>query len=348
MKPPELVREPARAWPAALERRKSPRTGRASALDPRMRTVDTGACKLHVYEAGDADRPAVLFLHGFPDCHRVWSHQLDSLSHELHTIAFDLRGCGLSGRATGTDAYLIENLLPDIEAVIDAVRGPQGKVHLVGHDWGSVLGWSFVSHPAYAHRVLSWSSISGVHAGLVRPTLRSQWRRGGRHAWAVTGQLLRSWYAMALSLPGVGDAWVRRGGARALKAALMRGGVARDDAYLSMDDEEARRRAAASVALYRQNLRRLPEAPAAHSIAAPVQLIVPVHDSFLRPVAYEGLSRYCRHLERWDIAANHWVQRSHHEDVTVLLRAFIQRQAQAPSSLSATGFRFSRELAGAR
>ncbi|MES2089317.1 MAG: alpha/beta fold hydrolase [Pseudomonadota bacterium] len=338
MKPRDLALElePGSAWPPTLDRRKRQCSIHALAAAPRERMVAGRQCNLNVFEAGNADRPAILFLHGFPDCHQVWSHQLKNLSDEFHVIAFDLRGCGLSGAASEANAYLIENLLPDIEIVINAVRGPRAQVHLVGHDWGSVLGWSFVSHPEYAERVLSWSSISGVHAGLVLPTLRSQWRQGGRHARAVLGQLLRSWYVAALSLRGVGNAWLRWGGVKALKAVLAQGGVDPDDAYLAMDADTVNRRATASVALYRQNLRKLPAAPAARSITVPVQLIVPVLDRFLRPVVYEGLGEVCRHLERWDIAANHWVQRSHPNEVTQLLRSFINRQIETRAKFRTT------------
>ena len=53
-----------------------------------MRRVAGDGVDLAVWEAGDG--PAVLLLHGFPDTHRLWRHQLTALS-----------GGGLTASATG-------------------------------------------------------------------------------------------------------------------------------------------------------------------------------------------------------------------------------------------------------
>src|SRR5205085_969867 len=57
-------------------------------------------------------------------------------------------------------------LVRDMAAVIDAVS-PDEKVHLVGHDWGSIQAWEAVT--TMPERFASFTSISGPgldHAGL--------------------------------------------------------------------------------------------------------------------------------------------------------------------------------------
>ncbi|WP_372609950.1 alpha/beta fold hydrolase, partial [Halomonas sp.] len=60
--------------------------------------------------------------------------------------------------------YRITALLEDIEAVRETLGADQ--FHLVGHDWGATVGWSYVTHPDHAERVIRWSFISGPHLAI--------------------------------------------------------------------------------------------------------------------------------------------------------------------------------------
>lgn len=292
----------------------------------RERMIPTPDGELYVVDAGNPKHPAILFLHGFPDCHRVWEHQLRDLSREFHVIAFDLRGCGRSAPVPGRDNYRIERLLPDIAAVIDAVRGRDAAVHLVGHDWGSVLGWSFVSHPQYGRRVRSWTSMSGPHVGLMWQWLFRKLRSGRlADAKAAFEQFAHSWYIFALNIPGAGRALFRFAGVELWQRALRQGGVRAGDPYLDIGQDEVEQIVLGPIGLYQQNAFRPPQVPAPGSIRLPVQLIVPLDDQFIRPGLFEFLDETCTDLTRVPLDANHWAQRSHAAEVTALLRAFVQR-----------------------
>jgi pimeloyl-ACP methyl ester carboxylesterase len=74
-------------------------------------------------------------------------------------IAFDQRGYSPGARPEQRSAYTIPNLVGDVMAVADAVAAE--KFHLIGHDWGSAVGWNTVmQHP---DRILSWTGISIAH-----------------------------------------------------------------------------------------------------------------------------------------------------------------------------------------
>ena len=60
-------------------------------------TVRSGDKDLHVVRGGDAAHPTVLFLHGYPDSHRVWRESMEALSDEYRVVAFDMRGVQGSG-----------------------------------------------------------------------------------------------------------------------------------------------------------------------------------------------------------------------------------------------------------
>ncbi|MDB4988600.1 MAG: short chain dehydrogenase, partial [Myxococcaceae bacterium] len=111
-------------------------------LPRRIRRVVSHDVELHVVEVGDAHKPPLLLIHGFPDSHEVYAPLLDDLGRDFHVATFDLRGVGHSSAPKQSAGYRIENVLPDFSAVIDAVFGSDASVHLLAHDWGSVLAFS--------------------------------------------------------------------------------------------------------------------------------------------------------------------------------------------------------------
>lgn len=302
----------------------------------RSRKVTTQDSVLHVVEDGDPRNPGILFLHGFPDCHGVWSHQLAALASDFHVIAFDLRGVAESTAPSREDGYRIERILPDIEAVIDATRGPDGKVHLVGHDWGSVLGWSFVGEPRYAARVRSWTSMSGPHVGLMlEGAKRGLLGRDGKRRWQTIAQILGSWYVYALNIPGYGEMFFRLVGAKGWRHALEQGGVPPSDPYLRITDADVLARTRNPIGLYQQNLRPPPAPLAKGSVRTPTLLVVPLRDRFVKPVNFADLGEVCTKLERVELEANHWAQRSHPDVITALVRDFVSRNERLASEAGA-------------
>lgn len=299
----------------------------------RRRQVKSGELVLHVVEDGDRNRPGILFLHGFPDDHRVWMHQFRALSKDFHVIAFDLRGCGRSAVPKGRRAYRIGRVLPDILAVIDATRGPAGQVHLVAHDWGSVLGFSFVADPALATRVASFTGMSGPHVGLMWQWLRRKLQSGRREDLrAAVDQVIHSWYIFAMHVPFLAPAAFRFAGAEIRHWMLSRNGVPEGDAYLDAGQDDVLRNSLHAMGLYRQNAFLPPAAPAPGSIRLPVQLLLPLQDRFIRPQLFEFLDEVCTDLTRVPLEAPHWAQRSEPEEVTALIRGFITRLSRSPAS----------------
>ncbi len=96
--------------------------------------------ELEVWEEGPKDAPALIFLHGFPESHRTWRHQIAHLAPRFRCIAPDLRGYGGSSRPEGVEAYATPALVGDILALADALD--VGGFAVLGHDWGGVLAWS--------------------------------------------------------------------------------------------------------------------------------------------------------------------------------------------------------------
>lgn len=100
-------------------------------------TVSTSGINIHYAATGEGD--TVLFLHGFPDHWLTWWRQMDALSENHHVAAMDLRGFNLSEQPIAPDAYEVDHLIADVEAVINDIGS--GPVTLIGHDWGGFVAW---------------------------------------------------------------------------------------------------------------------------------------------------------------------------------------------------------------
>ena len=156
--------------------------------------LERGDVNLHVVASrGDPHerRAPVLFLHGYPDTHATWSRQLEGLASMHPVAAFDMRGVGDSSAPVAADGLRIARYLDDIEAVIDRVAGPEGQVHLVGHDWGGALGWQFAADPARAARLRSYTAIAAPHAGSAMALFRERLRRHNLADLALLADQLR-------------------------------------------------------------------------------------------------------------------------------------------------------------
>ena len=83
-----------------------------------MPTVQTNDIQTYYEEQGDG--PPVLFVHGAVLDHGQWDPQVDALSDEYRTIAYDVRGHGRTG-GSERDAYSIDLFADDLNAFITAL-----------------------------------------------------------------------------------------------------------------------------------------------------------------------------------------------------------------------------------
>lgn len=296
-------------------------------MNIRTRTVTSQDVELYVKEAGDPNRAAILFLHGFPDDHEVWRSQFNALSDEYHVICYDTRGVGKSSWSAKKDAYRIDRILKDIDAVISATRGSEGKLHLVGHDWGSVLGWSYVFSSDYKHRILSWTSISGPPLGIVWHKARDDFSSFSptRVAGAVS-QLAHSWYIYSMFLPGFWENVLMPTSPLWLRPIVYGEDISSGAFFKKESKREINRKIVHALGLYRENVFDPPELPEENSCDIPTQLIVAKKDKFIRPSLFDSLGRYVKNITRKSVNAGHWVQLSKPEVITDAIRCFVGQQ----------------------
>ena len=103
---------------------------------------------------------SVILLHGFPETSRMWYQLIPILANEgFKVIAPDQRGYSQGARPSQISDYTIDKLSKDITDIADAFQ--LEKFHLIGHDWGSAVGWYTVS--INADRIISWTALSVPH-----------------------------------------------------------------------------------------------------------------------------------------------------------------------------------------
>ena len=138
-------------------------------------------------EAGEVGAQVALCLHGFPDHPRTFEPIAGPLLEAgYRVVAPWLRGYRPS---VAHGPYAPERLGRDAAELAGALAG-DGKVLLVGHDWGAIAGWYAAAR--FPERFAALVALSVPHP-------RAFLRNLPRHP----KQWLRSWYVGFFQLPGL-------------------------------------------------------------------------------------------------------------------------------------------------
>ncbi len=145
-----------------------------------------GGVTIHVAEAGPADGPPIMLVHGFPQNWWEWREIIGPLADDGYRVLCpDLRGAGWS--SAPDCRYTKVEMADDLAAVLD--RMGVGPVRLVAHDWGGPV--SFIMMLRHPERVTAYFGVNTV-APWLKPDLATL-----RHLW-------RFWYQVPIALPLVG------------------------------------------------------------------------------------------------------------------------------------------------
>jgi pimeloyl-ACP methyl ester carboxylesterase len=102
--------------------------------------LSVNGISIHVVEAGEADQPLLILLHGFPEFWWGWRNQITPFAIAgYHVIVPDLRGYNQSDAPQEISAYQLEVLVSDVIAIADYYGAE--RFCLIGHDWGGVIAW---------------------------------------------------------------------------------------------------------------------------------------------------------------------------------------------------------------
>jgi len=127
--------------------------------DPRYAYVpdgDGGTLRMAYVDAGPADAPVVLLLHGEPTWSYLYRHVIDVLTEAgLRSVAVDLVGFGRSDKPVEQTDHSFAAHVEWVRVLAFDVLGLE-EVTLVGQDWGGLIGLRLVAeHPDRFARVVA-------------------------------------------------------------------------------------------------------------------------------------------------------------------------------------------------
>jgi pimeloyl-ACP methyl ester carboxylesterase len=109
--------------------------------------------ELDVAVAGHPTNPPIILLHGFPESHRTWRHQIADLAEDHFVLAPDQRGFAKSSKPEGVANYTPDRPVADMIALAD--HFDLERFTLVGHDWGGAIAWmTALNHPDRVARLI--------------------------------------------------------------------------------------------------------------------------------------------------------------------------------------------------
>lgn len=176
-----------------------------------MNSYSRNGFRFPVVDTGPTDGEVVILLHGFPQDASSFDRVVPHLHAQgLRTLVPLQRGYAASARPAHRWNYRLTELVDDVVALADAAD--QAAVHLVGHDWGGIVGWGMAGR--YADRLRTFTSLSVPHPGAFLEAL------------VRSDQALKSTYIALFQAPRLPEAVLRR----TLRSTLTSSGLPAADA----------------------------------------------------------------------------------------------------------------------
>ena len=252
--------EPARDAVAAAEG--------ALGLELEAGRVDAGEVELFVVQAGPADGPPVLLLHGFPEFWYAWHRPMAVLAAAgFRAIAPDQRGYAGSDKPPEIDAYAVERLADDAAGLLGALGHESACV--AAHDWGGGVAWQLALR----------------HPGRVRKLFVLDTPHPDAGQGYVSEEAATSWYRTAFQIPYFPE-WLSRLGHWRILTGMLRDTArpgafpdAKLELYRSAWDQDGAY--SSMVNWYRASFRAADYTGPPRRIALPTLVAVAADDAFI-------------------------------------------------------------------
>ncbi len=90
---------------------------------------------LAIYLEGRKNLQPMIFIHGFPFDHKMWSGQVEYFKKHYHCVTYDIRGFG--GSPAGDGQFTMESFVDDLFEIVDTLN--LDKVVLCGLSMGGYI-----------------------------------------------------------------------------------------------------------------------------------------------------------------------------------------------------------------
>ena len=282
----------------------------------KIKWVEANGLTFEVAETGEGDHLA-LCLHGFPELHYSWRHQMPLLAEMGYRVwAPNMRGYGETTRPSNKKDYRLNNLTADVGALIDASGAKE--VTLIAHDWGAIVAWQFAIQKV---RPLTRLVIMNVpHPLCARRELKT-WK-----------QLKKSWYIFFFQLPKFPE-WRLGQNEAAVIGRLFRETSVNRDRFTREESEPYRKAAAKPGAItamlnYYRSLLQTTDARKIGNgaVDVPTLVIWGEQDVAIDIACLNGTEEYVPDLSVKRFPhASHWVQQDIPDEVNAALEGWLPR-----------------------
>ena len=157
-----------------------------------FRYATVGGLQLFYEEAGPADAPPVVLLHGFPASSFMFRDLIPLLADRCHVIAPDHLGFGLSDAPPTEEFEYTFDALAGLTAGLLGQFGV-GRYAIYVHDYGAPVGWRLaLSNPDSISAIISQNG-NGYEAGLAQAfwkPVREYWQNRNPQTEAAIRQAL--------------------------------------------------------------------------------------------------------------------------------------------------------------
>ncbi|MBE9217186.1 alpha/beta hydrolase [Plectonema cf. radiosum LEGE 06105] len=273
--------------------------------------IVTNGVNLHYVTQGSG--PLMLMLHGFPEFWYSWRHQIPEFASNFKVVAPDLRGYNDSEKPASQSAYVMNELVRDVEGIIRGLG--YEKCVLVAHDWGGAIAWNFAyDNPEMVERliIMNCPHLAKFSEGLRTPQ-----------------QLLRSWYMFFFQLPLIPELFLQAQDYQFIENAFK--GMAINKSVFSKEDIDAYKDAAAkrgaltSMINYYRNILSSPMFNRNWSILeVPTLMIWGEEDTALGKELTYGTEAYVKDFQiKYIPNCSHWIQQEQPQLVNQYMRDFL-------------------------
>ncbi len=284
-------------------------------MHPTFQSQSVGDVEVFYREAGPADGPVILLLHGFPTASHMFRDLIPELAGRYRVIAPDLPGFGNTvSPPRGAFNYTFDSLADVIEGFVEALGLSRYALYIF--DYGAPVGLRLaMRHPERVTAIVSQNGNAYIE-GLsdAWEPWQAYWRDptpANREACRVSlePETIRQWQYFN----GADRALVSPDGYTLDLAYLARPGA--DEIQLDL------------VLDYRTNLERYPEFHAYFRAHQPPFLAAwGRNDAHFIPAGAEAYRRDLPNAEIHLLDTGHFALETHAAEIGALIRAFLERQ----------------------
>jgi pimeloyl-ACP methyl ester carboxylesterase len=252
--------------------------------------------------AGNPADETVILLHGWPETSHMWIGLMEKLSAEgYYCIAPDQRGFSPQARPEKVKGYAIEFLAGDVIGIADAFSIK--SFQLVGHDWGSAIGWAVVAF--YPDRIKSWTAMSVPHLKAFSDAVRFDKK-----------QKKMSQYMSFFQWRGIPEWFLLKKDRLNLRKTWKKSSPEELQDYLDVIGNKPALKA--SLGYYRANYKLLKKGQNMEDyleVKTPTLMIWGKNDIAIGPVGVEGTAQYMKGpYEYIELDAGHWLMQEAFEE----------------------------------